>query len=215
MTEPTPLEMLDDLVRIGDRSMPEYSAIRAALASIPSLQQRIAELEAWRVAIAEGTGFINRAEEQSGYEIADPQTIINHFQKLGYLQEELLASQAEAGRLAEALKKYTHHKWSCSMFNPSPREMETAKCNCHARLANEVLASSTTALSWLQEHDRALQKQADDLAALVRQLAYSLGKAAPNHGLPARAVDYLKRKNLQGSILREWYTEGETSQEQP
>ena len=42
----------------------------------------------------------------------------------------------------------------------------------------------------------------DDLAMLVRQLVHSLGKAAPDHTLPARAVDYLKRHGIQGSILR-------------
>lgn len=43
----------------------------------------------------------------------------------------------------------------------------------------------------------------DDLAALVRQLARSLSKAAPDHALPAKAVDYLRRKGLQGSPLRD------------
>ena len=46
-------------------------------------------------------------------------------------------------------------------------------------------------------------EQRDDLAMLVRKLATSLRKAAPDHSLPARAIDYLKRKGLQGSILRE------------
>ena len=42
----------------------------------------------------------------------------------------------------------------------------------------------------------------DDLAAIIRQLVHSLRKAAPDHALPAKAVDYLVRKGLQGSPLR-------------
>ena len=47
-----------------------------------------------------------------------------------------------------------------------------------------------------------LERVTDDLAALVRQLVRSLRKAAPQHALPDKAMDYLKRKGLQGSPLR-------------
>lgn len=43
----------------------------------------------------------------------------------------------------------------------------------------------------------------DDMAALIRQLAHSLRSARPSHDLPARALDYLKRHGLQGTVLRE------------
>jgi hypothetical protein len=42
-----------------------------------------------------------------------------------------------------------------------------------------------------------------DLSMLVRQLVHSLRKAAPDNALSDRAVDYLKRKGLAGSPLRE------------
>lgn len=45
-------------------------------------------------------------------------------------------------------------------------------------------------------------KTVDDLAALVRRLAHALRKATPGHELPGRALDYLKRKGLQGTPLR-------------
>lgn len=45
-------------------------------------------------------------------------------------------------------------------------------------------------------------RQTADLAALVRQLAHALRKAAPGNDLADRAVDYLKRAGLQGSPLR-------------
>ncbi len=47
-----------------------------------------------------------------------------------------------------------------------------------------------------------LERVTDDLAALVRQLARSLRKTAPDNELAYKALDYLKRKGLQGSPLR-------------
>lgn len=43
----------------------------------------------------------------------------------------------------------------------------------------------------------------DDLAALVKRLAHSLRQAAPDNDLPEKALDYLRRKGMQGSPLRE------------
>jgi hypothetical protein len=47
-----------------------------------------------------------------------------------------------------------------------------------------------------------LQKEVDDLAALLRQLVHALRNAPAVNDLAARAADYLKRKGLQGSPLR-------------
>lgn len=47
-----------------------------------------------------------------------------------------------------------------------------------------------------------LEREADDLVALVQRLARDLRKAAPDNGLPEKAMDYLRRKGLQGSPLR-------------
>lgn len=52
------------------------------MAEINKLEVRVAELEAWQLAIAEGTGFINRAEGQDGYKVADPKTILRHFEEI-------------------------------------------------------------------------------------------------------------------------------------
>ena len=48
-----------------------------------------------------------------------------------------------------------------------------------------------------------LEKVVGDLALLVKQLAHALKKDRPNNVLPDRAMDYLKRKELLGSPLRE------------
>ena len=55
-----------------------------------------------------------------------------------------------------------------------------------------------------------LEREADDLVALVQRLARELRKAAPDHVFPAAALDYLKRKGLQGSPLRGTPTAGRT-----
>ena len=44
--------------------------------------------------------------------------------------------------------------------------------------------------------------EVDDLAMLVRQLVQALKNAKANSELQDRALEYLKRKNLQGRILR-------------
>lgn len=54
-----------------------------------------------------------------------------------------------------------------------------------------------------QEDYAALEREADDLVALVQRLARALRKAAPDNELPEKALDYLRRKNLQGSPLRD------------
>lgn len=47
-----------------------------------------------------------------------------------------------------------------------------------------------------------LEREADDLVTLVKRLVRELRKAAPDHDLPATALDYLRRKGLQGSPFR-------------
>lgn len=44
-----------------------------------------------------------------------------------------------------------------------------------------------------------LERVTDDLSMLVKRLAQSLRKAAPNNKLPSQALDYLKRSGLEGS----------------
>lgn len=57
---------------------------------------------------------------------------------------------------------------------------------------------------WLcEEEAEELQRNVGDLAMLVAQLVRALRKAAPEHELPARALDYLQREGLCGSPLRE------------
>jgi hypothetical protein len=73
--------------------------------------------------------------------------------------------------------------------NESVIDSETIYClSCkHAQRAGEV---------------RELAGVVDDLSAMTKKLVHRLGKAAPNDDLAAQAMDYLKRKHLQGSPMR-------------
>ena len=50
--------------------------VRATPLAATPLAERIAALEAWQLAVADGLGFANRAEGQSGYEVARPAVIV-------------------------------------------------------------------------------------------------------------------------------------------
>lgn len=81
------------------------------------------------------------------------------------------------------------------------------------KLADEINArglfnASCELREWIEETRSAIKEAApadarvDDLAALVRQLVRALKRATPDSFLVPRALDYLKRKGLQGNILR-------------
>jgi len=93
----------------------------------------------------------------------------------------------------------------------SPQEAQAAGSECSAGLGEDEelveclwcggstpLQTAVGACCWEE-----WKQEIGDLSMMVRKLASSLRKAAPNNDLPDRAIDYLKRKNLQGSILRD------------
>lgn len=47
-----------------------------ALKDVPALLAEVERLRAWQVAVADGMGYLNHAEGQGGYEVADPDTIL-------------------------------------------------------------------------------------------------------------------------------------------
>lgn len=67
----------------------------------------------------------------------------------------------------------------------------------------ELYDPDCSACARAQEDYAALERDADDLVALVQRLARALRKAKPDSDLPEKALDYLRRKNLQGSPLRD------------
>jgi hypothetical protein len=47
-----------------------------------------------------------------------------------------------------------------------------------------------------------LYRLVDDLAMVIRRFVHAIRKNDPDNEMAQQAMDYLKRKNLQGSILR-------------
>ncbi len=59
--------------------------------------------ERWQVEVAEGIGYLNRAEGQSGYEVAEPSVIVEAFKAA---EQAADASRAEVAELWRALELY-------------------------------------------------------------------------------------------------------------
>lgn len=81
-------------------------------------------------------------------------------------------------------------------------------------MSEEIFDPDCGACERAQQDYAELERVTDDLAALVRQLVRTLRKAAPDNDLADKALDYLRRKGLQGTPLRQTLEGGcETSVE--
>lgn len=84
-----------------------------------------------------------------------------------------------------------------------PGTMEIAMAN--ATRERKPKRTSMGMTSYIEQRKDAESKnqQVQDMALLIRQLAYALNRHAPEHSLTFKAKDYLTRHGLQGSLLRE------------
>jgi len=105
-------------------------------------------------------------------------------------------------------RQVTHWRNQCGIETRETLLANSANVNAE-RDTNQMLTDSLLAAEQdrdeLKAENEALRKDSacvDDLSALVRQLVHRLRKAAPDSDLPEKAMDYLKRKSLQGSPLR-------------
>lgn len=101
------------------------------------------------------------------------------------------AAPAEAQRLAEFLQRMRTRLGSCR--DACGDEASIQAWDDYERAWAVLLSQAAPA---------APSGVVDDMAALVKQLVQALRKAAPNHALPAKALDYLRRQDLLGSPLR-------------
>ena len=67
----------------------------------------------------------------------------------------------------------------------------------------EIYDPDCSACERAQQEYAELERVTDDLATLVRHLVRYIKNNAPDTELPNKAIDYLKRKGLQGSPLRQ------------
>ncbi|KFE50125.1 hypothetical protein [Pseudomonas syringae] len=123
--------------------------------------------------LSRATADKDRAEEECGW----------HLERVCQLDADIDLLKAENERLREA------HEQVCTNYN-------------RASYASEERGKQIDQLKAKCEGLREKVACVDDLSALVRQLVHRLRKAAPDNDLPGKAMDYLKRKGLQGSPLR-------------
>lgn len=68
---------------------------------------------------------------------------------------------------------------------------------------NEIYDTDCAACSRAQKDYADLEKITDDLANVVMRLSRALKKASPDNDLPEKAMDYLKRNGMAGTVLRD------------
>ncbi|AMW64508.1 hypothetical protein QIT80_gp48 (endogenous virus) [Pseudomonas phage phiAH14a] len=81
-------------------------------------------------------------------------------------------------------------------------KVEVSKWKSESVGDSQEIYSLSCALAQRTGEVRELAAIVDDLCALTKQFAQSLRKAAPGNDLPEKALDYLRRKGLQGSPMR-------------
>lgn len=73
--------------------------------TVKELKDEIEQLRAWQLAVAEGTGYINHAEGQDGYEVADAETIVAAWKRRERRYDEAHdVAQAQREVCAESLE---------------------------------------------------------------------------------------------------------------
>lgn len=84
-----------------------------------------------------------------------------------------------------------------------PGTMEIAMANATRERNPKGTIMGMTSYIEQRKDAEARNQQVQDMALLIRQLAYALNRHAPEHTLTFKAKDYLTRHGLQGSLLRE------------
>ena len=87
--------------------------------------------------------------------------------------------------------------------NGSPRGRSVLRLYAQTQSNNKINAPECQCCEEAAKDYEELEKVVGDLALLVKQLARALKKSRPDNVLPDMAMDYLKRKELLASPLRE------------
>jgi hypothetical protein len=212
MTEPTPLENFQSLIAgkwMPAHEEPKVNNIRAALSSIPAMEQRIKQADHDWLFLARECSMVDdlisspsnewgQADDTTLNEEYDPhQTLKKALVLIPNLRSQLLAAQAEAERLAELAKemRYTFFHFANPMTQSACVEQVTID-------RWDVALSSTTALSWLKGHDQEVLKA-----------AWERAERAPDRLDPGfficNSIHYDRWEGLHIAILAEREREGE------
>ncbi len=148
------------------------------------------KLRAWQVAVAEGLGFLNRPEGQSGYEVAEPKVLLDYYDQLRValdnanahihdLQEQLQNRDAEAqvDRLKQALDAATAEMvaWRQKAWDNAARAENAEAGQFYAKSGWEAASKSLVELEkrngelWSANVDKSteIRKLREELEAAV------------------------------------------------
>ncbi|MCS3467107.1 hypothetical protein M2401_000828 [Pseudomonas sp. JUb42] len=180
------------------------------------------DLKALAWAIREGCGLEGMAAAEAMFNFecaATPDVVLGLIADSERNQRMLLAACMGMGTIGEALGADMNSDGDelLGMVNDLIAERDALKAShktidCRFEVSEDTLKTIRGCLSSAESDIDALKAECeglrekvacvDDLSALVRQLVQRLRKAAPDNDLPEKAMDYLKRKGLQGSPLR-------------
>ena len=149
------------LESLGLATAGEIARLKADLATAANVTKQLTEerdeLAAWQLAVADGLGFVNRAEGQSGYDVAAPSVILAAWRECeeridGYdsacLEQEERAEKAEAiqqvqeDRARELIAEAEADRAHAEAELAAEREIQAA---LQESLAKEVTAHLETA----------------------------------------------------------------------
>jgi hypothetical protein len=154
--------------------------IANAPTDLRALLDEVERLKAWQVAVADGLGYLNSAEGQGGYEVAEPETVIGAWseqeREVERLKNDLAMARQVSGELCEA----------CGWAMKFPGE----PCRCALLDEVERLKSDPLpAAAWVREVERAAyrrgaQEASERAKAEVERLTNAL--AAHRDEVPAQ-----------------------------
>lgn len=93
------------------------------------------------------------------------------------------------------------------LYQATPSDMELLLAHIDAQAASILELQDMVNAAEERANERGCKlaetdQERKDLAMLVRRLCYAMSKTATHAKLQEQALDYLKRKGLQGDILR-------------
>ncbi len=183
--------------------------LTAANARAAALAARVARLEStWREA-AEALNEWAKVNMADGPQRDRYQAAYNAMYEAAHSTPaaDLAAHDARVRREAlegawERVKLHNHNPTgyiNVNVIRNAIRGEAIVECGCH--LDHKARAAAILGPEPREEREAAAAK-VDELAALVRQLVRSLRKHSPDNETARKAMDYLRRHELQGSPLR-------------
>lgn len=130
-------------IEVGGARRPLYAMTLDTPLDATPLADRIKALEAWQLAVADGIGFVNRAEGQDGYEVAKPSVIVGYVKGLErdsdiYTAHALRADLATTAEVTARLTEERDHATSELIKAQTERSQAWAERDAALALADDL-----------------------------------------------------------------------------